>query len=57
MLLAHNQPPRGEAWSRADQQLVSRLAGALAPVGVRLLDYFLVGEALGVYSFYEHGTV
>ena len=57
VLLAHNQPPGGEAWSRADQQLVSRLAGALAPVDVRLLDYFLVGEVLGIYSFYEHGRV
>ena len=56
-LFAHNQPPGGEAWSLVDQQLVSRLAGALAPVGVRVLDYFLVGNEVDVYSFRDHGRV
>ena len=57
VLFAHNQPPGGEAWSLIDQQLVSRLVGALAPVGVRVLDYFLVGNEVDVYSFHDHGRV
>jgi len=57
VVLAHNQPPGGEAWSLADQQLVSRLAAALVPVGVRVLDYFLLGSEVDAYSFHEHGRV
>lgn len=57
VLFAHNQLPGGEAWSLTDQQLLSRLVSALAPVGVRVLDYFLVGEAGDVYSFHDHGRV
>ena len=57
VVLAHNQSPGDEAWSLADQQLVSRLAGALVPVGVRVLDYFLLGDEADVYSFHEHGRV
>ena len=57
VLFAHNQPPGGETWSLMDQQLVSRLVGALAPVGVRVVDYFLLGDGIDVYSFHDHGRV
>jgi len=57
VVFAHNQPPGSEDWSLADQQLSSRLVSALAPVGVRVLDYFLVGSEVDVYSFHEHGRI
>ena len=57
VVFAHNQPPGGEDWSLVDQQLSSRLVNGLTPVGVRVLDYFLVGSEVDVYSFHEHGRV
>jgi DNA repair protein RadC len=57
VVFAHNQPPGGEAWSQADQQLSLRPVNALAPVGMRVLDYFLVGGELDVYSFSERGRL
>ena len=57
VVFAHNRPPGGEAWSRTDQQILTRLVEALALVDVKVPDYFLLSDEVGVYSFYEHGRL
>jgi len=48
LIIAHNHPSGDLAPSRADHEMLRRLAGAGALLGIRVLDYIIVGTG-GVY--------
>lgn len=56
MIVAHNHPSGVAEPSAADKALTDALVTALAMVGVRLLDHFVVGDA-EVVSFAEIGAL
>lgn len=56
MIVAHNHPSGVAEPSAADKSLTHSLAMALAMVGVKLLDHFVVGDS-EVISFAEMGAL
>lgn len=54
VIFAHNHPSGVAEASACDRELTVRLSQALALVGVRVLDHFIVGEAAAA-SFAERG--
>ncbi len=56
LILAHNHPSGVSEPSGADRSLTRRLVEALALVGVRVLDHFIIGDG-DPYSFAEHGLI
>lgn len=56
LILAHNHPSGVSEPSGADRSLTRRLGEALALVGVRVLDHFIIGDG-DPYSFAEHGLI
>lgn len=55
VVLYHNHPSGLTEPSAADELITRRLKEALELIDVRVLDHFIVGEA--VYSFSEHGLL
>ncbi len=55
VIFAHNHPSGVAEPSHADEQITKRLKDALALVGVRVLDHFVVGDE--VVSFAERGLL
>lgn len=56
MILVHNHPSGVAEPSHADRTLTRHLVDALALVGIRVLDHFVVGDA-EVVSFAERGLL
>src|SRR5690606_1785399 len=56
VILAHNHPSGTPDPSQADHTLTQAVKQALALVGVRVLDHFVVAGR-HVYSFAEHGEL
>lgn len=55
LIFAHNHPSGISEPSQADRLITEKLKTALALIDIRVLDHFVVGEA--VYSFAEHGLL
>jgi len=55
VIFAHNHPSGDSSPSASDRQITQKLKEALALVGVRVLDHFIVGE--DGFSFAEHGLI
>ncbi|WP_375142670.1 JAB domain-containing protein [Methylomonas koyamae] len=55
LIFAHNHPSGISQPSQADRVITEKLKSALALIDIRVLDHFVVGEA--VYSFAEHGLL
>lgn len=56
-ILAHNHPSGMTEPSRADEMLTRSLKEALALVGVKILDHFIVAGTLLPLSFAERGLL
>jgi len=56
VIFAHNHPSGEATPSQADFRITQKLKDALAMIDVRVLDHFIVGNALA-YSFAEHGML
>lgn len=54
LVMAHNHPSGDPTPSEADREATRRLARALDPLGIRLLDHLVVG-ARGIASFRSLG--
>ena len=56
MVVAHNHPSGDPTPSAADRQATARLARALDPIGVRLIDHLVLADR-GVTSFRTLGLL
>lgn len=56
VIFAHNHPGGSMEPSPGDVDVTNRLNVALALLGVRILDHFIVGES-DCYSLFEHGRL
>jgi DNA repair protein RadC len=56
VVMAHNHPSGDPTPSEADREATRRIAGALAPLGVRLLDHLVLSRG-GVTSFRALGLL
>ncbi len=54
LILAHNHPSGVAEPSQSDRRITSRISDALALVGIRVLDHFVVGDG-EIVSFAERG--
>jgi DNA repair protein RadC len=57
VILAHNHPSGLAAPSSADEQLTMELKSALAMVGIRVLDHFIIAGGARPLSFAESGLL
>ena len=57
LIIAHNHPSGDLAPSRVDHEMLNRLAGAGALLGIRVLDYIIVGAGGAYWSAREAGRM
>lgn len=56
-VLVHNHPSGDVEPSTADQQIAKRMKEASTLLGVRMLDFVVVGVRGAMYSFVDHGLL
>jgi DNA repair protein RadC len=56
VIVAHNHPSGTAEASESDRLFTQRLFTALKPIGVKLLDHFIIGGDM-VYSFADNGLM
>jgi DNA repair protein RadC len=57
LIIAHNHPSGDLAPSRVDHEMLNRLAGAGALLGIRVLDYIIVGTGGAYWSAQAAGCM
>jgi DNA repair protein RadC len=57
LIIAHNHPSGDPTPSWADHEMLHRLAGAGALLGIRVLDYIIVGTGGAYWSAQEAGRM
>ena len=57
VILYHNHPSGNPEPSHEDRAITRRIAAALEPIGVGVLDHLILGDQCRVYSFADHGDL